>query len=291
MGSGDPYDRYIVGEGLYTVTINSAAQVVYYGFGPKQPGKYRIESWADGIDTKLGDYFANDFYVPETTSVGDDDSGEDLNFSYEIEIKKSNFVVEQDENGNEILRLGSHWTFGFSVKNVDSFPVSFPVVFMQIGESKEAAKPAYTTMKVTEELSQFPDGTTDLVSLRMDGSVETFYNEDDGFYHINSVDGPIVVAKLTLSCEYLDTPIANLQDAGNSALILENKYDYTDFIAKYADYCNNNGVYGVTYELQLFFQRFQKTHTYFGSNGWVQGQLDYEASPDSYWMFASYYYL
>lgn len=289
-GDGTPYNRHIVGEGLYNVTVNSAEEIVYYGFEAKEPGVYRVESWAEGIDTKVGDYYASDFFVPETTTDGDDDSGKDKNFSYKITLKKSNFVSETDEHGNEVLYVGARWTLGFSVKDVTEFPCTFPVVFMRIADSKEEPRPEVKTVKVTETLTNYPAGEGTLTSLKMDGSDVAVYNENDKFYHLGSLNGPVIVAKISKKCEFVDSAFSTIQNAGNSALLLNYVNDYTDFIAKYAEVCNEDGVYGVTEELRTFLDRFQKTHKYFGNGGWVQNQLDYTADESCYWMFAAYYY-
>ena len=186
--------------------------------------------------------------------------------------------------------LGARWTLGFSVKSAPSFPATFPVVFMRIKDSFEEPLPQITSVKVTEELTQFPELDGTLTSCLMDGTVNPVYNEEDRFYHANSKDGAIIVAKISKPCEYLDKSFSTIQDAGNSSLTLNNKYDYTDFIAQYAEVCNSKGVYGVTEELMLFLHRYQSSHRYFGSTGWVSGQLDYEPVEEFYWLFACYTY-
>ena len=289
-GKGEPYDRYIVGEGLYNVTIKEENEIVFYGLEVNRPGFYRIESWAEDIDTYLGDYYANDFYVPETTTDGDDNSGENLNFSYVVEFKKSNFIIEYDDLGNEIYTLGSRWTFGFSVKDVSEFPCTFPVVFYRISDSKEEPKPQIKTVKVSEELNKYADQTGTLTSCKMDGSDVAVYNESDRFYHLGNENGPVIVTKISLPCEYIDVSFAAIENSGNSALTLLYTYNYSDFIASYAENTNSHGVYPVTEELRLFLDRFQETHNYFGSSGWVEGQLSYKPVKNYYWMFAAYYY-
>lgn len=289
-GDGSAYDRHIVGEGLYNVTISEADQIVYYGFEAKTWGKYRIESWAQDVDTFIGDYNANDYYVPENPSKTDDDSGEGKNFSYVIEIKKSNFIETTDDNGEKVYVVGARWTLGFSVKDVETYPVTFPVVFMRIADSNEPPKPEVKSVKVSEILTEYPDGNGTLTSTKMDGSDVPVYNEKDRFYHLGSENGPVLVAKINKECEYLDVAFSRIQDSGNSALTLNQVYDYTDFIKYYAEVCNNDGVYGVTEELKIFLDRFQKTHSYFGYSGWVQSQLSYTPVQEYFWMFAVYYY-
>lgn len=284
-GVGDPYDRYIVGEGLYTVTVNSENDIVYYGFGPSNPGVYRIESWSEDVDTLIGDYGANDFYVPNTPIKKDDNSGQNNNFSYEIELLKSLFIEHEDGS----LELGARWTLGFSAK-ADSYPVSFPVVFMRIRDSYEQPAPQITTVKVTESLTKFEDQTGTITSLMMDGSDVAYFNSKDRFYHLGSENGPVIVAKLSKPCEYLDVSFNEVQNSGNKFLTLERKYDYTNFVAQYSENCNSDGVYPVTEELMLFLQRVQHTHNYFGYNGWVESKLSYEPIEECFWMFAAYYY-
>jgi histidinol phosphatase-like PHP family hydrolase len=53
---------------------------------------------------------------------------------------------------------------------------------------------------------------------------------------------------------------------------------------------NDYLIYGVTEELMLFLHRYQSSHRYFGSTGWVSGQIDYEAVEEFYWLFACYTY-
>lgn len=289
-GSGDPYDRYIVGEGLYNVTLKNDSTIIYYGLDVDEPGVYRIQSWAEeGIDTFVGDYGANDNYVPTSPIKKDDNSGEGDNFSIDVEIKKSNFTTYEID-GVTYTELGSRWTLGFSVKSAPSFPVTFPVVFMRVKDSYEEPLPQITSVKVTEDLKQFPDLDGSLKSCMMDGTINPVFNEEDRFYHANSKDGAIIVAKISKPCEYIDKSFSTIQDAGNSSLTLNNKYDYTDFIAQYAEVCNSDGVYGVTEELMLFLHRYQSTHRYFGAGGWVSGQIDYTASEEFYWLFACYTY-
>lgn len=223
--------------------------------------------------------------------MGDDDSGEDKNFSYVIELKKSNFIVSNDpETGEEILEVGARWTLGISVKDCETLPANFQLAIIYIGKSKEVPPKVYKTMKVSETLTKYPDSETLPTSLKMDETSVAVYNETDRFYHLGTVDGPVIVAKIALPCEYIDKSFASIEDSGNRALTLENEYNYTDFIKRYAEVCNNHGVYGVTEELKLFLDRFQHTHNYFGNSGWVSGQIDYTAAPENYWMFAAYVY-
>lgn len=284
-GVGDPYDRYLVGEGLYTVTVKSTDEVVYYGFGATQPGVYRIESWSKEVDTFIGDYGANDFYVPANPMYTDDNSGQDNNFSYEIELKRSLFVERDDGS----LQSGARRTLGFSAKS-ESYPVSFPVVFMRIRDSYEEPEPVIVEVKVSETLTKFPDQSGTITPTMMDGSDVPVYNSKDRFYHLGTEDGPLIVAKISKPCEYVDFSFNTVQDEGNKYLTLERKYDYTKFIDTYAEYCNKDGVYPVTEELMLFLQRAQHTHMYFGYGGWVQDQLSYKPLEEYYWMFAAYYY-
>lgn len=161
---------------------------------------------------------------------------------------------------------------------------------MKIHDSYEEPKPEVSSVKVTETLTEFANQEGELTSCMMDGTHVPVYNTEDGFYHLGTENGPLIVAKISQRCEYLDASFNKIQDAGNSMLKLHGRYDYTDFIDQYAEVCNDDGVYPVTQELMLFLQRFQSSHSYFSFGGWVISQLDYKPVEDYYWMFAAYFY-
>ena len=80
--------------------------------------------------------------------------------------------------------------------------------------------------------------------------VDIFYNEADGYYHVNSVDGPLLLANLmgyTQLCDYDFIYNLACEDA-----FIKNGHNYKDDMTPFASYASNAAPYGfctVTQEL------------------------------------------
>ena len=118
-----------------------------------------------------------------------------------------------------------------------------------------------------------------------------FYNQNDGYYHFDSIDGPIVCAKITAAAVYFESGFIHMEDPGNSALRLFGKYNYKRFIeAEYADMCNSDGVCYLTMELKNFLQGLSNSSSYFfDGNGWCEVDKVF-ASEENQWLFACGFY-
>lgn len=73
--------------------------------------------------------------------------------------------------------------------------------------------------------------------------VEVFYNENDGYYHVNSVDGPLLLANLMGYSQFSpDATIYSL--AYNGEIIDANGVDYQPELEVYSNYSINGTMYG-----------------------------------------------
>lgn len=77
------------------------------------------------------------------------------------------------------------------------------------------------------------------------------YNEEDGFYHVDTVDGPLILADLLNSTIWNEYALLDI--ASNGLLTDINGVDYTDIIIDYAGLAVNGGwnLVPVTRELQV----------------------------------------
>ena len=217
-GTGDAYDPYLVGEGAYNATISTNNELVYYGFRPTRPGKYVIESLCnlEGVNPNAGYYGNNPQYVPESPindMYNDDANGVNFKLEFNISIEEfintgefdsdGNLIYQYDENGN--LIPGGAYVFGISATGV-STPAVFPFQITWLEDYKIERIPA-ENVAVTSTLSQFPEGLEDniYVSAPIDGTLTVVYNETDGFYHVDTKDGYVLTAKISVPCTpYLD---------------------------------------------------------------------------------------
>lgn len=68
------------------------------------------------------------------------------------------------------------------------------------------------------------------------------YNEEDGFYHVGTEDGPLLLAALLDTYTHFDTKALNeyLADDADMFLDKDNDIDYGEILFKYASYCQNS---------------------------------------------------
>ena len=304
-GEGMKYNPYIVGEGVFeAVTQNE--EITYYGFRPTKPGKYVVESWANPtIDAEAGFYGNNDQYVLENPTIQDSNSGVDNNFSFELNIaieefintgsvdSNGNMIYEKDSNGNYIP--GGSYKIGISNKNLSSeakFPVSIKWV-----DNYELPKVKAEIIEVEENLTQFADNTSSeivYVDAKINGLTEAVYNEEDGYYHVDSADGYVLVAKISEPCPYLDRAFSKVNEntgenegiLATTAIVVDNgTKDYSNFVQEYEKYCNSDGVYPVTNELKTFLEYY-----YLNIKDWISSSSQEVINDEYGWLFACGYY-
>lgn len=95
-------------------------------------------------------------------------------------------------------QLGLSLYIGVSVHEAAIYPVKLQVKIEKAGELIDT----YNTIQVEEALTRFGDQEgKKLQGVPVDGTANLVYNTTDHFYHLNAVDGPIVVVKLTSELE------------------------------------------------------------------------------------------
>lgn len=305
--SGSPYNPYIVTEGAYKANIVSADEVVYFGFRPSRPGSYVIESWSDDIwvnsEGPAIAYFGNNnqYINTEEPIISDDNSGYDKNFKIQLDIaieefetilnEKDEIEYVRDENGNYIP--GGNYVFGISA-SVNRLAKKIPFVIKRIGDYVVEHVKA-ESVEVNSTLSTYPEKLENDVFkyLPLDGTANVFFNNNDGFYHFRTLNGPIIVAKISQPNKYLgDQSFTTVQEAGNKALTLDNgKKDYTSFIGEYAKYCNSDGVYGVTEELKVFLELFYASIKEWFNSESNANRPETIVDDNAGWLFACGYYI
>ncbi|MBR4881072.1 MAG: hypothetical protein IKU19_04010, partial [Clostridia bacterium] len=120
-----------------------------------------------------------------------------------------------------------------------------------------------------------------------DDVVDTAVLGADGFYHLNSVNGPILYANindefmsLVAAQSYGQLKYVIYDEDGNASSII----DYTFAFMDYQDAADQNTfLYPLTADLMAIFQNVGENYGWYGASGWVGGE---EADA---WMFACYY--
>ena len=314
-GDGSSANPFNVTEGVYNATVSETDELVYFAFRASKPGSYKVSSWTEDIDSYFGYFGNNDQYLVSYENLAenakDDDSGHATNFSYEIKIGENQFettgeidkdripILKEDENGNYNC-LARH-IFAVSAKNLRRAK-TFPIAIQYNGEY-HTPEIERTVIEPKETLSKFPNNTNSALKYKdatLAASTKVFYNETDKFYHIKSVDGPTLLAKINVPTTYIDVAFSELKYVGGrkpaegeesenimyTDIILSNGTKiYTSFIDAYSKVCNDDGMYGVTNELKIFLEEYFESQ-----KQWINLIAGFTVDSEYGWLFACGYY-
>lgn len=196
------------------------------------------------------------------------------------------------------VELDSNYVRGdsiFAVVATENCGVTITVE--RIGDAYEVPQKQIVSVPIECDPIKWSDDETGntLTLMPISESLKTFYNEEDGFYHISSVNGPILYMNINNAVERVSGyPINVLNDPeitpfGADTFVFNvevddrnnptKAYDFNNMINTYSALCNSDGVYPVNSDLYLFLQNF--------------GVKCVSASPDSdlNWLLPCCYYV
>lgn len=230
-GDGDDLYRCIAlsEPGVYQVILNSPEHTVLYEFIPRENGEYSVESWVDITANDLNPLL--DVYVGTTAwkqfAYTQDEGGAashyTKNFKYEVKVA--------DEN------IGNAFTFGVKCDTKDGkYPVTVTFV-VQFNGGFSWNRTASTIILPTENFkhaTEYDASKYDFVGAEVsvggrnvfDGDLYAL-NEEDGYYHLVDTTtglptGPILYAKVSQPCRFMDDAFTTLEYHGNKALTVSN---------------------------------------------------------------------
>ena len=241
---GEETDAYNVNTGCTNVTL-AKGERSYFLFTPTEAGMYEFSVVCDS-KTEIG-YYGAPHYVWDT-HAGED---EVVDGKFSMSITES--MIGTEGAGTTILVIG-----------VDSDADTDAVLCInRTGDAeKTLADEEWTIYEKTTELSAYtlPAGKT-LVDFDITSTTgyELVLNETDGFYHLNSADGPLVVVYLTEdpTVPYLPCFKTILDRSGISKYVFDEdgefveKISYSECLLEYIEYADETtGVYPLTEDLK-----------------------------------------
>ncbi|MBQ8146067.1 MAG: hypothetical protein IJ039_04730 [Clostridia bacterium] len=132
-GGTSVYNRKVIKEtSMYSVTLKSDSQKVYYEFKPKKSGTYTIESWVSTHDDKVNpkiDVYTSSFAAPNylytLDTGGKEGKNYTKNFKYEVEIAEE--MISTSGGGQVVFIFAVH----ASARNDKYFPaqINFAVQY------------------------------------------------------------------------------------------------------------------------------------------------------------------
>lgn len=238
------YDAYNVSVGCTNVEL-TAGERSYFLFTPTEAGTYEF-SIADDVEATVGYYGAPHF-------VQANNAAEVVDGKFSMSISES--MIGTGNTGTTVMVIG-----------IDSAKADACVLSIErTGDAERTlADEPWTIYEATAELSDYtlPAGTT-LVDFDITAdSYNLVFNEEDGFYHLDSANGPLVYVYLAKDPQYLPCFKNILDRSGvNKYFFDENdefvkKESYSECLLEYIECADEeSGVYPLTEDLKYIIQQ------------------------------------
>lgn len=247
LGIGDGIvDAGYVGVGCTNVTLNASGRT-YFMFVPTEAGLYEFS--VAGSDAAIG-YYGAAHFVQDTPAV------EAVDNKFTVSVKDGN--ISKDGGGTMEMVLGLDAAEGNTVLCIE-----------RIGDPEWSLEDEPWTVysaTVKPEAYTLPAGST-LKDFDIYASTDT-YNlvlDDQGFYHLDSADGPLVLMRLGKTEEpvqYLDCFETILEHSGVTKYFFDadgnfqKKESYSECLLEYiACVDEESGTYPLTEDLKYILQQ------------------------------------
>lgn len=240
--SGPAETLYVGGVAVEAHTVDvgctylplAASGRTYVIFNPAVPGTYAVSLQGEAA---VG-YYGTPHFVQENPAVETVDNT--------VTLSVNAGMIGTDSTSAAMLVLGVDAAAG---------ETGCVLTVERVGDPQEtlADKP-WTIYEATVELKQFtlPAGTglVDFDLTAADDAYTLVLNEDDGFYHMNTADGPLVLVRLGEPSAYLDSIREVVDKSGVVKYFFDEngefvkKESYTECLIEYLKYVDaETGVY------------------------------------------------
>jgi len=237
------YDAYRVSAGCTNIELEDGKN--YFLFTPTEAGMYEF-SIVDGTVGGCG-YYGSPYYVQHQSIVEVNDN------KFKISVSAS--MIGEDYTGTTVLVVGID-------KGTDSNCV---LAIERVGEPEYTiADEPWTIYQKTSVISKYtlPAGVNIAEFDLTADAYNVVYNETDGFYHLNSADGPLVLVRLATDSKYLACFKTILENSGVVKYFYDDegnfvkKEDYATCLLEYIEYVDEkSGTYPLTKDLQYIIQQ------------------------------------
>ncbi len=242
---GNEFDAYAVTTGC-TYVKTEASKRTYVLFTPTQAGTYEF-SVAEGTEAVIG-YYGAPHFVQEVSNVEAVDG--------KISVSVSASMIGTGTGGTSVYVIG-----------VDNKSEGCVIGIQRTGDPQKTIEDEpWTVYKTTATLSEYrlPAGAQ-IAEFDLTAATDTYkivLNEQDGYYHLNDANGPLVLARLAEDCEYIACFATMLDRSGVTKYFFDEndnfvkKESYSECLLEYIEYVDETeGVYPLTEDLKYIIQQ------------------------------------
>ena len=278
------YDYYKVDEGMYFAPI-ADGEMTYFLFVPTRPGTYEIYAETD-TEIEIGFYGSLYLVLQETLyepvegkimfDIHDYNIGstEDTTTTYVIGVKSknggsTNCILHVDRTGEPSWSIEDE-PWQDAVAN-DKYLVKYK------GEENKS-----------------------LVNIDVLQKPVVVLNQNDGYYHLGSEDGPLVLIRVNSDIDYLYASLLDICDVStfgayfyDSDGTFEYRERYNDLIYQYKEICDDNGVCPLNPQLAEMIKNVGNYKEWWSSPdsyGYIFGDVPVYEYQEYAWLFCCCYY-
>lgn len=281
-GQGKDRDAYYVSEGCTYVTL-TAGERNYYLFTPTTEGTYEISviGEVEGIGYYGAPHFVQDYNVGDLVDNV-------------ITVSVTGGMIGTGDTGTTVMVIG------VDAGSADSAVLTIRRTGAHQWTVEDEPWIVYQTTAVLAPYTLPGDAL--LVEFDLTTSYDLVYNETDGFYHLDSADGPLVLVRLAEPSKYLDSFKTILENTAIRRYFFDEngefqkKEEYSDCVLEYLTCVDENaGVYPLTEDLKYIIQQHGGYAGWFDRDGSQYLFVDGNGNPlpgideETSWLFICCY--
>ncbi len=248
FANGEEHNAYTIGAGCTYVNL-TADKRNYFLFIPTEAGTYEF-SVSGNDDTQIG-YYGSTHFVQENSAA------EVVDNKFTLSVTAD--MIGSGEGGTSVMVIG--------VDNLSKDKDGCIIAINRTGDPEKTLEDEpWTIYEKTVEISPYtlPAAATikefDLTAPT--SKYNLVYNESDGFYHLDSKDGALVLVRLGEDCQYINCFKSMLDRSGVVKYFFDEngefvkKESYSECLLEYIDCADEKmGVYPLTEDLKYIIQQ------------------------------------
>ncbi len=246
----DSFDVYYVSAGCTYVELSNEHRN-FFLFTPKEAGNYEFSIIGDA-NVQFGNYGSPSFVQLDNISeVTDNKFTESINAG----------MLGSSSDGGAV-------TYVLGIDALDANATNCILAINRIGDPiKTFVDEPWTVYQSTTDIAKYtlPAGVQ-IKEFDLTASTDTYklvYNEDEGFYHLNTANGPLVLVRLTENSDYIDC----FKKITDSSHVMKYFFDdngdfvkkesYSECLLNYIECVDETeGVYPLDEDLKYIIQQF-----------------------------------
>lgn len=237
------YEAFYISAGCTAITLNKE-KMTYFLFAPTEAGTYEFS--LQGSDAAIG-YYGAPHFVQQVSAA------EVVDNKFTMSIRED--MIGTDNTGTTVLVIGVAAGEGNAILCID-----------RTGDPQWTVEDEpWNIYEATGPMTEYThDAGKKLVDFDLTAAAYTLVLGDDGFYHKDTADGPLVLVRLGKNSggsQYLDDFQTILEHSGvskyffddNGEFVKKEKYD--DCLLKYFEIMDEKtGLYPLTEDLKYIIQ-------------------------------------